>query len=157
MILRPLTTNERAETPGFTHVAVITANDLTSTTLAAAQAFDICAVKAGDIIYRAIGDPVVPFQKAGDATFNTNLVSFGDTGSTTRHLAATEANENLAELKVMGNTAYLYAANDTLRITVASQTGRSLSEINRGEYHVFFSLCRTSYVSNAVARTSPTK
>jgi len=39
LIVRPLTTNERAELPGFTHVIVITANDLTQATANTAQTF----------------------------------------------------------------------------------------------------------------------
>jgi hypothetical protein len=159
-LLRPLNTNERAEMPAFTHVFIVTANDLTQTTAATAQTFNVCGVLAGDILYRAIGVPVVPFQVGGttpDAAFNSDTVSFGDTGSVARHLAATEANANGTFLRVIGNTVYLYPAADTLQVTVNSMAAKSLSNLNRGEYHVFFALCRSDRISNSIARTSPTK
>lgn len=157
MIVRPLTTNERAELPGFTHVVVLTANDLTQATANTAQVFNVFKVLKGDIVAKAIGDPVVPFQNTGDAGFNSDTVSVGDTGSATRHTAATEANANGTYLKVMGNTPYLYTAADTLQITVNSMAAKSLVNINRGEYHTFISLVRTLDVSQAIARTQPTK
>jgi|SRR5262245_12184120 len=152
MLVRPLTTNEKAEMPGYTHIAIVTADDLTQATAAAAQVINLCGLKKGDMIQRAIGDPVVPFQATGDAAFNSDTVSLGDTGSATRHLAATEANANGTFLKVAGNTAFLYTAADTLQLTVNSMAAKSLVNINRGEYHAFFALCRSSDVSNAIAR-----
>jgi hypothetical protein len=143
--------------PGFTHVAIVTANDLTQATAAAAQVFNLCGIKAGDIMYRAVGIPVVPFQNTLDAAFNADTVSLGDTGSAARHLAATEANANGTFLRVMGNTAFLYTAADTLQLTVNSMAAKSLSNINRGEYHAFFCLTRTDDVSRAIARTAATK
>lgn len=157
MIVRPLTTNERAELPGFTHVIVITANDLTQTANNTAQTFDTFGLLAGDIVAKAVGVPVVPFQNTADPAFNSDTVSIGDTGSATRHTAATEANANGTYLRVMGNTAFLYTAADKLRITVNSMTGKKLSDLNRGEYHAFISLVQTDKVSNAIARTQPTK
>lgn len=157
MLLRPLTTNERAETPGFTHVAIISANDLTQTTANTAQAFTVVPIAKGDIMLRAVGVPVVPFQNTGDAAFNSDTVSVGDSGSATRHTAATEANANGAFAPVIGNTPYLYTAADSLIITVNSMTAKALNSINRGEYHVFLAWFRSSFVSNAIARTSPSK
>src|SRR6266542_173115 len=153
MIVRPLTTNERAELIGFTHVIVITANDLTQATAATAQTFDAFALLPGDIIAKAIGVPVVPFKDASDVAFNSDTVSVGDTGSVVRHTAATEANGNGTFLRVQGNTSYLYTAADKLRITVNSMAAKSLVNIDIGEYHVFVSLVRTDDVSKAIART----
>lgn len=157
MLVRTLTTNERAELPAYTHVAIITADDLTQATANTAQTIDLCALKAGDIIARAIGVPVTPFRNTLDAAFNSDTVSFGDTGSATRHLAATEANVNGTFLRVIGNTAFLYTTADTLRVTVNSMAAKSLVSINRGEYHIFFALVRSDFVSNAVARRAISK
>jgi hypothetical protein len=158
MLVRPLTTNERAEIQGFTHVAIVTANDLTQATAATAQTLDIVALKAGDIIYRALGVPAVPFQATSDPTlFNSDTVSVGDTAGVATHCAAQEANVNGTVLRSMGNTAKLYAAADVLRVTFNSMTGKSLVNLNRGEYHVFFCLTRSDNLSNAIARTGMTK
>ena len=152
MQVRPLSTNERAETPGYTHIAVLTADDLTNTTAGATQALTLCALKSGDIIQRAVGVPVVPFQNTADNTNNTTTVSLGDGGSATRHLAATEANANGAFARVMGNTPFLYTAAGSLIATITPKTGTAANVINRGEYHVFFALTRTDDVSNSLAR-----
>jgi hypothetical protein len=157
MIVRPLTTNERAETPGFTHVAILIAADLTNPTAAAAQTFDLFGLKAGDIVLRVAGVPVVPFQNSADAAFNSNTVSVGDVGGVATLMTAAEANENGTEVTGFGNTPVIYATTNTLRVTVNSMAAKSLININRGEYHVFISLCRLANVSNAIARTSPTK
>jgi hypothetical protein len=163
MIVRPLNTNERAEMPGFTHVAVITANDLTQVTAATAQLIDLCAVQKDDIVYRSIGVPVVPFQNTADAAFNSDTISFGDDGLITRHYAAAEANWNngagsgVNAVETMGNTAYQYTAAAILRLGVNSMAAKSLVNLNRGEYHCFFCLTRPSRMSNAIARTGPTK
>lgn len=157
MLVRPLSTNERAEMPGFTHLAVVTADDLTATVVTTAQALTLCAVKNGDIIQRAIGVPVVPFQNSADATNNTTTVSLGDAGSATRHLAATEANANGTFARVIGSTMYLYTAAGSLLLTVTPKSGTAPNVINRGEYHVFFCLTRSDDVSNAVARAAISK
>jgi hypothetical protein len=162
-LMRPLTTNERAETPGFTHVAILAAAELTQVTAATAQTFDLCGLKAGDMIFRVAGSPVVPFQNTSVAGQNDNTVSVGDTGGVATLMAATQANWNngagsgVNAVNGLGNTPVLYATNNTLRMTVNSMAAMSLVNINRGEYHVFISLCRLSNVSNAIARTSPTK
>jgi hypothetical protein len=138
-------------------VVIITANDLTQATVATAQAFTVVAIAKNDVILRAFGNPVVPFQNTLDPAFNSDTVSVGDTGSATRFTTATEANANGAFAPVLGNTPFLYAANDSLVITVNSMAAKALASINRGEYHVFLSWFRSSYVSNAIARTAPSK
>jgi hypothetical protein len=157
MIVRPLTTNERAETPGFTHVAQITADDLTQATAAAAQTFNLCGLKKWDIIERVAGVPVVPFQNTADPAFNSTTVSVGDPGGVAKFLAATEANENGAEIAGLGNTPAIYGGANTLTATVNSMAGKSLLNINRGEYHIFFQLTRLSYVSDAIGRARISK
>jgi hypothetical protein len=163
MIVRPLTTNERAETPGFTHVAVLVAADLTQVTAATLQTFDLFGLRAGDIVLRVAGSPVVPFQNTADAAYNDNTISVGDVGGVATLMAATQANWNngagsgVNAVNGLGNTPVLYATANTLRMTVNSMAAKSLSNINRGEYHVFIALCRLSNVSSAIARTSPTK
>jgi len=152
MLLRPLTTNERAETPGFTHVARITADDLTQATAAAAQTIDLCTLNKNDIILRAAGYIRVPFENTLDAAFNTSTVSIGDTGGVAALAAAGEANKNAATpVNTLGSTAKIYTAADTLRVTVNSMSGKSLVNINRGEYYVFVSLSRLAFVANAMA------
>ena len=155
MLLRALTTNERAETPGFTHVARITADDLTQATLAAAQTIDLATLAKNDIILRAAGYVRVPFGYYPGGTlntsFNTDTVSIGDTSGVAALVAAGEANVNGTYVNTLGSTAKLYTAQDTLRVTFNSMAGFNLSQLNRGEYYVFVSLCRLADVANAMA------
>src|SRR5215468_6088942 len=104
MIVRKLSTNEAAEAPAFTHIAIVTADDLTQTAANTAQTINLCALKKYDIILRALGVPYVPFQNTGDAAFNSDTVSIGDTGSATRFTTATEANANGSFGRALGNT-----------------------------------------------------
>src|SRR5581483_7801940 len=152
MLVRPLTTNERAEFHGFTHLAIVTADDLTQATANTAQTFTLMPVLKGDVILRAMGIPVVPFQNTSDSGFNSDTVSLGDGGSATRYYAATEANANGAYAPVLGNTPFLYTANDNLVLTVNSMAAKSLVNINRCEYWVLFSHVRSSVLTNALGR-----
>ena len=151
MLLRPLTTNERAETPTFTHVARITADDLTQATAAAAQTIDLATLLKNDIILRAAGYIRTPFQNTADPAFNTTTVSIGDTSGVAALVAAGEANLNGTFVNTLGSAQKLYTANDTLRVTFNSMAGKSLSNLNRGEYYVFVTLCRLAFVANAMA------
>jgi hypothetical protein len=157
MIFRPLTTNERAETPGFTHIGVITANDLTTTTVTVVQTLTGFAVVAGDQVMRVAWYLRVPFENTADGTNNTTTVSVGDSTVTT-HLAAAEANVNGTEIIWRaGNTAVLYTAGNTFTVTFTPKTGTAISVINKGELHIFVALSRLKYVSDAVAATGMTK
>lgn len=154
MLLRPLTTNERAETPGFTHVARITADDLTNATVAAAQTIDLAALAKNDIILRVAGYIRVPFQNTLDAAFNSTTVSIGDTSGVAALAAAGEANANGTFVNTLGTVltgGKLYTAADTFRVTFNSMAGKALNNLNRGEYYVFAAICRLSEVANAMA------
>jgi len=152
MIVRPLTTNERAETPGFTHVAVINADDLTQAVAATLQTITLCGLLAGDVLARFQWFLRTPFQNTADAAFNTTTVSVGDTASVATHLAAAEANLNGTEIiHRIGVTSVLYTANDVLTITFNSQAAKTLLSINRGELLLFFDLQRVKYVADAMA------
>jgi len=157
MIVRKLSTNEAAETPGFTHLGVITADDLTQGTASAAQSITLCALKKYDVILRVLGVPFVPFQNTLDAAFNSDTVSVGDGAGAASLAAAVEANANGSFGRSLGSTAKLYTAADNLIVVVNSMAAKSLSSINRGEYHVFFALNRSDEVSNALARARISK
>jgi len=154
MLLRPLTTNERAETPGFTHVARITADDLTQGTLGAAQTIDLATLAKNDIILRVAGYIRVPFQNTLDGAFNTTTVSIGDTSGVAALAAAGEANANGTFVNILGLVlpgGKIYTAADTFRVTFNSMAGKALMNLNRGEYYVFVAICRLAEVANAMA------
>jgi hypothetical protein len=155
MLLRPLTTNERAETPGFTHVARITADDLTQATVATAQTIDLATLAKNDIILRVAGYIRVPFQNTLDSPgFNSTTVSIGDTSGVAALAVAGEANANGTFVNTLGTVltgGKLYTAADTLRVTFNSMAGKALANLNRGEYYVFAAICRLAEVANAMA------
>jgi hypothetical protein len=159
MIFRTLTTNERAETPGFTHVGVITADDLTSTTVTVAQLIQFCALVAGDQVLRVGWNLRVPFQNTADpAGDQATTASVGDAAAVGTHLAPAVVNVNGTEIIWRaGNTAVLYTAADKLTCNFIPTTGKALSALNRGELHVFFSLSRLKQISDAIAASSPMK
>lgn len=159
MEVRPLTTNERAETPGYTHVAKITADDLTQTANATAQAITIAVLAIGDVIGRVQDWLKTNFQNTADAAFNTTTRSIGDNGSATRWGAAVEGNQNgTVVLSQFSNTAVgPYTSADALKVTISAMTGKNLNSINRGELIVLFQLIRAKRIVDAVASQAPVK
>lgn len=158
MIFRTLTTNERAETPGFTHVGVVTADDLTATTVTVAQLIQFCALVAGDQVLRVGWNLRLPFQNTAVPADNATTASVGDTAAVGTHLAPAVVNVNGTEIIWRaGNTAVLYTAADKLTVNFIPTTGSALASLNRGELHVFFSLSRLKQISDAIGAASPFK
>lgn len=158
MKFRPLSTNERAETPGFTHIGIITADDLTQATANTLQTLTLATIAAGDQIQRVKWYLRVPFQNTADAAFNSDTISVGDTAAVTTHLSAAEANLNGTEIIWRtGNTTVGYTAADVLTVTINSMAAKSLVDINRGELILLISLCRPTFVINAIASSQIAK
>ena len=155
---RPLTTNEQAGNAGMTHVATISANDLTETATNTAQTFTLCALKAGDIITKIAWRLKTPFKDASDAAYNNNTLSVGHTGDVAAHVAAIQVNENGTEvLQGFSNTAVHYAAADILTVTVNSMAAKSQVNLDVGEVEIFFGLYRPATLTNAVSGAAITK
>jgi hypothetical protein len=158
MIFRTLTTNERAESCGFTHVGVVTADDLTQTTVTIAQLITFCALVAGDQVVRVAWYLKKAFQNTADAADNATTASVGDTAAVGTHLAPAIINVNGAiVIWRAGNTAVLYTAGDKLTVNFIPTTGKALSALNRGELHVYFALSRLKNISDAIGPASPVK
>lgn len=155
MQVRPLSTNERAETPGFTHVAQITADDLTQGTANTAQTITVCALKKNDIIGRVQDFVKTAFQNTADNAFNSDTRSIGDSASVTTHTTAAEANANgtVVPSKFSNTAVGPYTTTNVLTVTFNSMTGKSLSALNRGELIVLFQLIRGMDVVNAVSNS----
>lgn len=157
--LRPLATNEQAGAAGFTHIGTLTANDLTTTTTNTAQTFTLMTVKPGDVIVKTAWCLRTAFEDASDAAFNTNTVSVGDTATgVAAHISAIEVNRNGTEVFYgFNNTAVLYAAADTVTITVNAMSAKAVSNIDIGELTIFVQVLRLNNLANAVAATTLTK
>jgi hypothetical protein len=158
MTFRTLTTNERAETPGFTHIGIVTADDLTQTTVTIAQLIQFAALQAGDQMLRVAWYLRTPFQNTADAADNATTASVGDNAAVGTHLAPAVVNVNGTEIIWRaGNTAVLYTAADKIAVNFIPTTGKALSALNRGELHVIVGLSRLKYVSDAIGASSPFK
>jgi hypothetical protein len=152
MITRPLALHEMAAHRGMTHMSIITADDLTNTTAAAAQSITLCNLVAGDIVAAIEDNVIVPFENTADAAFNNSTRSAGDTATgVAAYYAATQANKNgTVVTKNYSNTAVgPYTAADGIRVTFNSMAAKSLSSLNKGELHVFFSLLRVDQLSKS--------
>ena len=150
MIFRGLSLNE-AGLSGFTHIGIVTTEDLTQSTLAAAQTLTLAPINAGDEILRVFWRLRAPFQVTTDTGFNSDTISVGDSASITTYLTAAEANLNGAYVTYRAsNTAVLYTANDNILVTVNSMAGKALVNLNRGELHLFFGIARIKAVSDSV-------
>jgi hypothetical protein len=137
---------------GMTHMSIITADDLTLTTVTTAQSIKLCDLVAGDIINAIEDNVVVPFENTADAANNATTRSGGDTATgVTAHYAAAEANKNgTVVTKKFSNTAVgPYTAADKVAINFTPKSGTALSVINKGELHVFFAILRVDQISRS--------
>jgi hypothetical protein len=149
---RTLSTNERAESPGYTNICVVTSEDLTSATVTTVQTITVATFNAGDQMMRVAWRLRAPFQNTADATNNTTLISVGDTAAVTTHLTTAETNLNGAFVTWRtGNTLVLYTANDILTVSFTPKTATAPSVINRGELHILFGISRLKAISDGVA------
>lgn len=151
MITKPLALHEQAAHRGMTHMSIITADDLTQATANTAQTLKLCDLVAGDIIAAIEDNVIVPFENTADATFNSSTRSAGDNSAVTTFFTAAEANKNGTVVpKKFSNTAVgPYTAADKVAITFNAMAGKSLSSINKGELHVFFSILRVDQLSKS--------
>ena len=94
MICKPLALHEMAAHRGFTHMAIVTADDLTMATVATLQTITICDLVAGDIIAAIEDNVFVNFKDTSDTAFNTTTRSLGDDSAVTTFTSAGEANAN---------------------------------------------------------------
>lgn len=158
MTFRTLTTNERAESCGFTHIGIVTADDLTQTTVTVAQLVTFAALVAGDQILRVGWYLRTPFQNTLVPGDNATTASVGDNAAVGTHLAPAIINLNGTEIIWRaGNTAVLYTTADKFAVNFIPTTGSALSALNRGELHVYCALSRMKAVSDAVGASSPFK
>lgn len=151
-IVRPLSTNERAESPGYTHIWTLDADELTNTTVTVAQSFTV-ALNIYDILGRVQDYIKTSFQNTGDTANNTTLRSLGDNSAVTTHTATAECNANgTVVVSKFSNTAVgPYTAANTLKLTFTPKSGTALNVINRGQIVVLFQIIRIKPLVDAVA------
>lgn len=139
MLYVPLTTNERAEL-GLTHAFLITADDLTITTVTTGQTLTSPHIFAiGDHIERVTMFLKTPFKDASDAASIITSMSVGDSvGGVATIMATKELNLNGTEILNFtaiptGTPLTGFTAATTLTFTFLAPTvGKALSDIDVG-------------------------
>lgn len=153
----PTTTNERAESY-FTHCFEITADDLSTTTANTAQTFTTNVVCApGDFVTSAGHYLKTAFQATGDAAFNTDTMSIGDSvGGVATIYAAVELNANGTTINAKhaactGTPLSGFTAATTITITFNAMAAKNLNALNAGSVVVFIRMFRPSKLANALS------
>jgi hypothetical protein len=126
---------------GYTHKAIVDHVDLTETTANTAQSITLLTLAAGDVVRAGAYKLVTAFQDTADAAFNTTAVTTNAAGSAL--ISATETNVNGTEVfyKAHTATAPLTATSaSTVAASFAAMSAKSLSALNAGEVHFFFSV-----------------
>lgn len=121
---------------------VITHEDLTETTANTAQVIELMTKGAGKSVELVKSQVITPFQDASDAAFNTTPLTVGDAGDADRLLTSQEVNVNGTEVLVKKGTGTVYepSSDTAINLTVGSMSGKSLSNIDTGEVHLYFNI-----------------
>lgn len=141
MQIIPLSAEEERAT-GFNKKFVITHADLTEATANTAQTIEMTTLQVGEFVKAAGYKLETPFQDASDTDLNNTTISVGDGASDTRFITATQINENGTEVDYLRTApTYTYAdATDTVDAKFGSMSGKSLSNIDTGEVHVYLGI-----------------
>jgi hypothetical protein len=134
---------------GFTHKAVITHEDLTTTTDNTAQSVTLLEVEPGDIVQRAAFKLVTAFENTASTAFNVTTLAVGD-DDVDEFIDETEVNKNGTEVfyasHINADTPKVYTSATTGPITATfmSMASESLAELNAGEVHVYLGIAKLS-------------
>jgi hypothetical protein len=154
MICKPLATNEIADNGGYTHIASITADDLTTTTNNTSQTILIATLAIGDAIGKVATRVKTSFKDVSDTAFNTTAITVGDTANAVNnHITSQETNANgTVVVEKFSNTLVgPYTAADKIAITFSAMAAKKLSDIDQGEIEVLFQLQRIRVLEQAMA------
>lgn len=140
MDVKVLGNHERDQLGGATHLVIISHEDLTETTANTAQVLSPFTVADGDLVGCVGAKLIEDFQDASDAAFNTTAITSGDGGDADRFLTSMELNVNGTEIDTKAGVAglYAYTTADTVDVTFNSMSAKSLSNLDAGEVHLYF-------------------
>lgn len=140
---------DTAAQTGFTHLVILTHEDLTQATANTAQVIALLTVAAGDAVFRAATVLVTPFTDASDAAFNSTAITVGETDAD-RFIVSQQLNSNGTEVFYgvhPSTTPFVFTAADTIDITFNSMAAKALVDIDAGELHVYLGLVRMANLS----------
>lgn len=137
----PLSSEESGLQGGANLVIEITHEALTEAAANTSQTIALFDVGAKiNLVELLRCEVVVPFEDVSDAAFNTTPIIVGDDGDTARFLTSTEINVNGTEVIEKGGVAvkYNYTAANTVDIIFGSMAAKSLVDIDKGKFRLFF-------------------
>ena len=138
---------------GFTHKAIITHADLTTTTDNTAQSVTLLEVEPGDIVQRAAFKLVTAFENTASTAFNTTTLAVGD-DDVDEFIDETEVNKNGTEVLYAGQIitsteipkVYTSATTGPITATFTSMASESLAELNAGEAHIYLGITKLTAI-----------
>ena len=139
-----LSAEERGRHFGAQSVAIIDTDDLTETTAATAQTINLNEVPEGALatVYSLVVE--TGLADGSDSAFEDVTVEVGETGSSALFVSAQQvASNNASPIVQNGGTGSEYigdAADQHLTATFTPESGKSLSDLDAGEIHVFFTI-----------------
>jgi hypothetical protein len=134
---------------GFTHKAVITHEDLTTTTDNTAQSVTLLEVEPGDIVQRAAFKLVTAFENTASTAFNVTTLAVGD-DDVDEFIDETSVNDNgtpvfyASHINADTPKVYTLASTGPITATFMSMASESLAELNAGEVHVYLGIAKLS-------------
>ena len=150
--LQPLTENERAMFPGFTHSFTVDVKngDVTQSTTNTAQTWNVYTETIGDRIRHVAAICTEKLANSADAAFNSSALTVGEADDEDNFIASQELNTNGSAVQ------FGYDTGDALPLTVASSkvihvvlnsmSGKALSNLNKGKFVVLFDIFSPSPV-----------
>lgn len=165
MKFAPIVNEEKTSSGGMTHRLDFSYQDIPAgVALAAVNTFNalpLPKLQLNDVISKSLLVFTELFQNTADNAFNTTTISVGlVTGGVAALVAAAESNANGTSVAVTTPGVATPAvpiknatAGNQVTLTINSQTGKSISNLNRGKGYVLFSIDRP--LDQARVKSSP--
>ena len=134
---------------GFSHKAIVTHADLTTTTANTAQSVTLLEVEPGDIVQAVAVKLVTAFEDTADTAFNVTTLAVGD-DDVDRFVDEHEVNKNGSEVLFAGEIAdstpavYTAASTGPITATFMSMAAKNLAALNAGEAHIYLKIAKLS-------------
>ena len=148
-----LSSQEAALNDGYNLLFVIDADDLTMATATTAQTITLFTCSIGDDFRACSIYLKTPFENTADAASILTTAVVGYTGTTNGFITSTELNKNgtfVTQAKGPSTAVAPFTAATAILLTIAAPTtGKKLSDINKGELHIYFKLLRVAKLAGA--------
>lgn len=159
MYCKALSDIEKA-TLGVSHIASITANDLTTATANTEQVLNLMAIPTDAFIEKVEARLIVPFEDVSDAALDSVTIDIGHTDNDDEWVAAAELCKNGTEItqpKYSNTAVGPFAASKYVTATFAATAGKLLSNVDKGEIQILLRLCDFKPVHDGQPTTAMTK